>query len=207
MAFLSSYHIAKSLLWQENASRQEGTYNISSQFCLLELNHISNQSTACNHRSGSLKRKRLLKVQNCKAIYVNVKFPLNMKSNMCFPTIIFSISLFLLCVCAQSFSHVWPFVTSWIVAHQALQPVNSLPRQRVLSWLSFPAPEDLTQRSSPCLCTYCIGRFFTIVTAWEGLFLLGLIWLAMSFLFILIQAILFYNQWEGCLSPTPLLNL
>ena len=46
------------------------------------------------------------------------------------------------CMCAQSLSHVWLFVTPLTVAHQA--PLSmEFSRQEYWSRLSFPSPEDL----------------------------------------------------------------
>ena len=156
--------------------RQEGTYNISSQFCLLELSHISNQSTTYRHGSGSLKRKRLLKIQNWEAIYV--KFALNMKSNMYFPNNHF-LYIFILCDlvdCSPAGSS----------AHGIL-----FSRQEYWSWLPFPTPEDLPDPGIQPLSfasTALAGGFFTIAPHRKAYFYLTLFWLAMSFLFILIQA-------------------
>ena len=158
--------------------RQEGTYNISSQFCLLELNHISNQSTAYNHRSGSLKRKRLLKVQNCEAIYVNVKFPLNMKSNMCFPNNHFLyIFISTLCVCSvlQSCLTLFDLVDGSPPGSSARGIL--FPSQEYWSWLSFPAPEDLPDPEIQPLSlapTALAGGFFTIAPHGKAYFYLAL---------------------------------
>ena len=68
-----------------------------------------------------------------------------------------------MCVCAQSLSHVWLFVSAWTVAHQA--PLfMEFHRQEGWSELPFPVPEDLpdpgielVSLGSPVLA----GRFFT----------------------------------------------
>ena len=67
---------------------------------------------------------------------------------------------FLFCVCVQSLSCVWLFVTSWTVAHQVPRS-KGFPRQEHWSGLPFPAPGDLPdpgiEPTSPALT----GRFFT----------------------------------------------
>ena len=55
-----------------------------------------------------------------------------------------TLSWFLLCVCAQSLSPVWLFVTSWTVAYQA--PLSmGFPRQEYWSGLPFPPSGDLLE--------------------------------------------------------------
>ena len=55
------------------------------------------------------------------------------------------------CVCAQSFIHVWLFKTIWIVAYQAPQSME-FSRQGYCSGLQFPVPGDLPNPEiEPCL--------------------------------------------------------
>ena len=65
-----------------------------------------------------------------------------------------------MCVCAQSLSCVWLFVTPWTVAHQA--PLSKrFPRQEYWSGLPFPSsgelPDPGTELTSPALAS----EFFT----------------------------------------------
>ena len=73
------------------------------------------------------------------------------------------LALFLINRCMLSqFSHVWLFVTLWIVAHQAPLSIE-FSRQEYWSGLSCPPPGDLsdpgTEPVSHVSCT--AGRFFT----------------------------------------------
>ena len=64
--------------------------------------------------------------------------------------------------CVQSLSHVWLFVTSWTVAHQALSVEFS--RQEYWSGLPFLSPGDLPSPGvePPSLASPALaGRFFT----------------------------------------------
>ena len=68
------------------------------------------------------------------------------------------------CVCVQSLSRVWLFVTPWTVAHQASLSMG-FSRLKYWSGLSFPSPGDLPDPGiehvspvSPALA----GGFFTI---------------------------------------------
>ena len=77
---------------------------------------------------------------------------------------------FVVCVCAQSLSHVWLFVTSWTVALQA--PLSMwFPRQEYWCGLPLPPPGDLPNPGikpmsveSPALA----GGFSTPSTTWEA---------------------------------------
>ena len=92
--------------------------------------------------------------------------------------IIFSISLFLLCVCAQSLSHVWLFVTLWTVAQQALQPMEfSSPDKNTGAGCHFLLQRIfLTQGSNPCLLHLLHWQVGSLpLHHLEGLFLLDLI--------------------------------
>ena len=67
------------------------------------------------------------------------------------------------CVCMCVFSHVWPFATPWIVAHQA--PLSmEFPRQEYRYGLQFPTPGDIlnpgVKSVSPASLALA-GRFFT----------------------------------------------
>ena len=62
-----------------------------------------------------------------------------------------------LCVLAQSFSHVWLFVTPWTVAHQAPLTMGFF-RQEYWSGLPFPPSGDLP---NPGIKHVSPGRFFT----------------------------------------------
>ena len=93
-----------------------------------------------------------------------------------------TLSWFLLCVCAQSLSPVWLFVTSWTVAYQA--PLSmGFPRQEYWSGLPFPPSGDLLnlgiELTSPASLALA-GGFFTTEppkkTVWLNNFCL-LIWL------------------------------
>lgn len=127
-----------------------------------------------------------------------MKFLWVMKAHV-FQIIIFSISLFLLCVCAQSFSHVWPFL--WprdSVAHQALfslwnsflsqtralELVVSFLLQRISSWPRDPA----------LVSCNLLHWFFTIAPHGKAYFYLALFWLAMSFSFDPANFVLIINE-------------
>ena len=65
-----------------------------------------------------------------------------------------------MCVCAQSLSHVLFFATQWTVAHQA--PLSTgFSRQEYWSGLPFPSPGDLPDPKIEPLSPVLAGGFFT----------------------------------------------
>ena len=68
-----------------------------------------------------------------------------------------------MCLCAQSLSHVWLFVTPWIVAHQP--PLTNFstefPQQEYWSGLPFPSPGHLSHPGIEPMFPPWAGRFFT----------------------------------------------
>ena len=75
------------------------------------------------------------------------------------------------CLCAQSLSHVWFFVTPWTVAHQAPLPME-LSRQEYWSGLPFSIPGDLPDpgiEPEPSAAPTLAGRFFTTGATQEAL--------------------------------------
>ena len=96
---------------------------------------------------------------------LHFKFLISLSQNgfsSCWWSLPQSIYYFMACVRAQSWSHVWLFVTPWTIAHQALLSVGSS-RQDYWSGLPCPPPGALPdpgiEPTSPALA----GRFFTTV--------------------------------------------
>ena len=73
--------------------------------------------------------------------------------------------LWIIC-CAQSFSHVWLFVTLWTVACQAPLSMGSL-QARTLGWVAMPSSREIT-RSSPILKwkVKSLSRVLLFMTHW-----------------------------------------
>ena len=62
---------------------------------------------------------------------------------------------------SSCFSHVWLFVTPWIVAHQA--PLSmGFPRQEYWCGLPFPSPGDLPEPGIEPASSALAGKFFTM---------------------------------------------
>ena len=65
-----------------------------------------------------------------------------------------------MCVCAQSFSHILPFVTPWTIAHQAPLSMGIF-QARTLEWVAMPSSRGSSNPRDRTQVSHTAGRFFT----------------------------------------------